>query len=198
METGGAYKARFEAIIEQAQAQAKMLCIEAALKEKSADEAIAAATQIQALQQSVAEAKARLAELARSGDDQWEKIKTGLDSAWNKLTDVFSSSDNNKSTKPDACTTGCDATGCDALGRADDTVRVSRRHIERCSIKAGSDANCVHGDAGRYVKQDCQKIWRNPKRFCKMEQDRRPGSAIYWTNARAARTQHMTVFKRLA
>jgi len=87
METKEAYKAKFEAQIEQA--QAKLLALKASAKEMTADGKIAASKQLEAFEHGLVDAKAKLAELAQVGEDKWADFKGGLEGAWASLTDLF-------------------------------------------------------------------------------------------------------------
>lgn len=87
METKAAYRAKFEAQLEQAQARLEQM--KATVKERMADAAIAMAKPIDELEQGVAEAKARLAEIAQVHDDKWEDFKASMEGAWDKVTSRF-------------------------------------------------------------------------------------------------------------
>lgn len=80
MDTKDAYKAKFEAQLEQA--QAKLLGLRAAAKEKSADGKIALSKHIDTLERSISEANAKLAELAHASEEKWGDFKAGLEGAW--------------------------------------------------------------------------------------------------------------------
>ncbi|MCC7326284.1 MAG: hypothetical protein IT521_05720 [Burkholderiales bacterium] len=85
METKDAYKAKFEARLEQA--QARLLLLKAAAKEKTADGTIAVSKRIDTLERSISEAKANLAELAHASEDKWVGFKAGLEGAWAAMAD---------------------------------------------------------------------------------------------------------------
>jgi len=46
--------------------------------------------QISALDSNIAEGKARLSELSRAGEDAWESIREGVESAWDVLRSAVS------------------------------------------------------------------------------------------------------------
>ncbi len=99
METKQAYKAKFEAQLEQA--QAKLMALKASAKEKTADGAISASKQIEALEESVADARVKLAELGQAGEDKWADFKASVEGAWAKVTDSFKRDDASKKSPPE-------------------------------------------------------------------------------------------------
>lgn len=82
METKAAYRAKFEAQLEQAQARLEQM--NATVKERMADAAIEMGSQVGELEQDVAEAKARLAEIGQVHDDKWDEFKASMKGAWEK------------------------------------------------------------------------------------------------------------------
>ena len=83
MDTKEAYKAKFEARLEAAEATLF------AMKARTADGRIAWSSQIEALERGVSEGKAKLAELTQIGEDNWIAFKARLEVAWSKATEAF-------------------------------------------------------------------------------------------------------------
>ncbi|WP_298828009.1 hypothetical protein [uncultured Piscinibacter sp.] len=91
METRAAYRAKFEAQLEQAQARLEQM--QATVKERMADAAIAMGSQINELEQDVAEARGRLGEIGQVHDDKWEDFKASMKGAWEKAAARFAKID---------------------------------------------------------------------------------------------------------
>ena len=87
MDTKEAYKAKFEARLEAA--EATLFAMKASAKERTADGRIAWSSQIEALERGVSEGKAKLAELTQIGEDNWIAFKARLEVAWSKATEAF-------------------------------------------------------------------------------------------------------------
>ena len=56
----------------------------------SADTQLKMNEQIKVLDSKIAEAKAKLSELSRAGEDAWESIREGMESAWDSLKSAVS------------------------------------------------------------------------------------------------------------
>jgi predicted nucleic acid-binding Zn-ribbon protein len=84
MSTLDAYKQKLEAELEVA--QAKLVQLKADAKNATADAQIKLSEEADTLEQGVDAAKAKLAELADAGEDTWEQLKEGAESAWGKLS----------------------------------------------------------------------------------------------------------------
>jgi hypothetical protein len=56
----------------------------------SADTQLKMNEHIKALDSKIAEGKVKLSELSRAGEDAWESIREGVDSAWNSLKSAVS------------------------------------------------------------------------------------------------------------
>jgi chromosome segregation ATPase len=56
----------------------------------SADAQLGMNKQIKALETKIEENKAKLSELAKAGEDAWESIKEGMDSAWDSMKSAVS------------------------------------------------------------------------------------------------------------
>jgi len=84
MGTKEAYKQKMEAEVELA--QAKLAELKAQAKSSAADASIKYAKQVEELEQGVETTKAKLKELGDAGDDNWERFKDGVESAWGKLS----------------------------------------------------------------------------------------------------------------
>ncbi len=80
MSTKEAYKQKIEAELELA--QAKLAELKAQAKISTADVRIAYAKQIDALEQGIDTTKARLKELGEAGEEAWQQLKEGVESAW--------------------------------------------------------------------------------------------------------------------
>jgi flagellar motility protein MotE (MotC chaperone) len=79
-----AYKQKIEAELELA--QAKLAGFKAELKSSAADTRISHAKQVDELEQKVDATKAKLKDLGEAGDDVWEQLKDGVESAWGSLS----------------------------------------------------------------------------------------------------------------
>ncbi len=79
-----AYKQKMEAELELA--QAKLAEFRAQAKSSAADMRIKHAKQVDELEQKVDATKVKLKELGEAGDDAWEQLKTGVESAWSTLS----------------------------------------------------------------------------------------------------------------
>lgn len=84
MSTKEAYKQKMEAELELA--HAKLAQFKAQAKSVAADARIKYAQQVDELEQKVDATKARLKELGQAGDDAWEQLKDGVESAWGALS----------------------------------------------------------------------------------------------------------------
>lgn len=82
-----AYKQKIEAEVELA--QAKLSELKANAKSATADARISYDKQVEELEESISETKAKLKELGDAGEDAWEDIKDGVESAWKKLSAKF-------------------------------------------------------------------------------------------------------------
>ncbi len=83
MNTKEAYKQKMEAEVEVA--QAKLAELKAHAKSLAADAHIKYAKQADNLEHGVESIKAKLKELDEAGEDNWERFKDGLESAWGKV-----------------------------------------------------------------------------------------------------------------
>ncbi len=79
-----AYKQKIEAEVELA--QAKLAELKAQAKNSAADANIKYATQIEELEHGVEATKVKLKEMGNAGDDNWERIKDGVESAWSTVS----------------------------------------------------------------------------------------------------------------
>lgn len=84
MSTKEAYRQKMEAELELA--QAKLAELKAQAKISGADVRIEYAKQIDALEQGIGATKARLKELGEAGEEAWQQLKAGVDSAWGTVT----------------------------------------------------------------------------------------------------------------
>jgi adenylate cyclase class IV len=80
-----AYKQKLEAELEVV--EAKLAQMKAAAKSKSADAQIGYNKRIGQLEEKVAAARIRLAEIGDATEETWESMKAGMESAWNSITD---------------------------------------------------------------------------------------------------------------
>jgi hypothetical protein len=78
------YKQKMEAELELA--HAKLAQFKAQAKSVAADARVKYAQQVDELEQKVDATKARLKELGQAGDDAWEQLKDGVESAWGALS----------------------------------------------------------------------------------------------------------------
>ncbi|MEI7994695.1 MAG: hypothetical protein WCH01_07310 [Methylococcaceae bacterium] len=78
-----AYRQKVEAELEVAQAKLGQLKAEA--KSTAADVQIKLSEETDTLEKGVEVAKAKLAELAESGEDAWEQVKEGAEGVWDQL-----------------------------------------------------------------------------------------------------------------
>lgn len=83
MSTKEAYKQKMEAELELA--QAKLAELKAQAKISSADIRIAYAKQVDELEQGIDVTKAKLNELGEAGEEAWEQLKEGVESAWSTV-----------------------------------------------------------------------------------------------------------------
>jgi hypothetical protein len=79
-----AYKKRAEAELELA--QARLVEFKAKVKSMAADARVKYAGQVEELEKGVDVAKVKLKELGESGEDVWEKLKDGMESALRSLS----------------------------------------------------------------------------------------------------------------
>jgi hypothetical protein len=79
-----AFKQKMEAELELA--QAKLDQFKAKAKSSAADARIKYTKQVDELEQKVAATRVRLKELGEAGDDAWEQLKDGVESAWGALS----------------------------------------------------------------------------------------------------------------
>ncbi len=84
MSTKEAYKQKMEAELELA--QAKLAELKAEAKIAGADARIQYDKQIEALEQGLDSTKAKLKELGEAGEEAWQQLKAGVDSAWDTVT----------------------------------------------------------------------------------------------------------------
>ncbi len=84
MSTKEAYRQKMEAELELA--QAKLAELKAQAKVSGADVRIKYDRQIDELEQGIGTTKARLKELGEAGEDAWQQLKAGVDSAWGTVT----------------------------------------------------------------------------------------------------------------
>ena len=84
MSTKEAYKQKIEAELELAQAHLSEL--KAGAKSVTADARIEYAKQIDELEQQIDATKAKLKELGEASEDTWERLKDGVESAWDALS----------------------------------------------------------------------------------------------------------------
>jgi flagellar motility protein MotE (MotC chaperone) len=84
MSTKEAYKQKMEAELELA--QAKLAEFRAQAKSSAADMRIKHSKQVDELEQKVDATKAKLKELGVAGDDAWEQLREGVESAWVTLS----------------------------------------------------------------------------------------------------------------
>lgn len=84
MSTKEAYKQKIEAELELA--QAKLAEMKAQAKVSSADVRIAYAKQVDELEQGIDATKAKLKELGEAGEEAWEQLKEGVESAWGTVS----------------------------------------------------------------------------------------------------------------
>lgn len=91
METRSAYRAKFDAQLEQA--QARLAQMKATVKERMADEALTMSARLEELEKAVAEAKARLEQINAVHDEKWEDFKAAMEAAWEKVTARFGNGD---------------------------------------------------------------------------------------------------------
>ena len=84
MNTKDAYRQKFEAEVELA--QAKLAELKAQAKISKAEARIKYAKHIDELELKVVAMKAKLKELGESGEDAWEHLRDGVESAWSALS----------------------------------------------------------------------------------------------------------------
>ncbi len=84
MSTKEAYKQKIEAELELA--QAKLAELKAEAKIAGADARIQYDKQIEALEQGIDATEAKLKELGDAGEEAWQQLKAGVDSAWGTVT----------------------------------------------------------------------------------------------------------------
>lgn len=87
MSTKDAYKQKMEAELELA--QAKLAEWKAEAKSSTADVRIKYDRQIDSLERDIDATKIKLRELGESGEDAWEELKDGVESAWDRVTAAF-------------------------------------------------------------------------------------------------------------
>lgn len=83
MSTKEAYKQKMNAELELA--QSKLVEFKAEVKNSAADVRIKYNEHLDELQQMVDTTKEKLKELDTAGNDAWEHLKEGIESAWNSL-----------------------------------------------------------------------------------------------------------------
>ncbi len=83
MKLRDAYRQKFEAQIEEL--NARLAVMRAQAKRLAADAKIAAHEELADTDRKLAALKTRLAELRVSGDDAWQDMKGGVESAWTDL-----------------------------------------------------------------------------------------------------------------
>ena len=79
-----AYKQKIEAELELA--QAKLSELKAKAKSKVADTRIEYDKHVAELERHVSSTRAKLSELTEAGDDAWEHLKDGVETAWGSLS----------------------------------------------------------------------------------------------------------------
>lgn len=84
MSTREAYKQKVEAELELA--QAKLAELKANSKSAVADARIKYARHVDELELRLADTKSKLKELEEAGENAWERLKGGVDSAWDELS----------------------------------------------------------------------------------------------------------------
>jgi hypothetical protein len=84
MSTKEAFKQKVEAEVELV--QAKLAELKAQAKSSAADAQIKYAEQVDELEKKVAATKAKLKELGEASEDTWERLKDGVESAWDALS----------------------------------------------------------------------------------------------------------------
>jgi len=84
MGTREAYKLKVEAELELA--QAKLAELKAYAKNAVADARIRYERQVDELERRLADTKSKLKELEDAGENAWERLKGGVDSAWDELS----------------------------------------------------------------------------------------------------------------
>jgi hypothetical protein len=87
MSTKEAYKQKMEAELDLA--QAKLAELKAQAKSFAADAHIKYAKQFEELEHGVDTTKAKLKELGNAAEDNWERFKDGVESAWGKVGAAF-------------------------------------------------------------------------------------------------------------
>ncbi len=86
MITKDAYKQKIEAELDMA--EAKMTEFKAQMKLSSADAQLNYAKHIENLDHGIEATKIKLKELGEAGEDAWERIQEGVESAWGSLSDA--------------------------------------------------------------------------------------------------------------
>jgi hypothetical protein len=84
MGTKEAFKQKVEAEVELA--QAKLAEFRAQAKSSAADARVKYAEHIEELEQKLEATKAKLHELSEAGEDKWERLKDGVESAWTAMS----------------------------------------------------------------------------------------------------------------
>lgn len=87
MNTKEAYRQKIEAELELA--QARLAQWKAKAKVMAADGNVEYTKRVEELEQSVGATRAKLMELAAAGEDAWESLKGGVESAWGSLSSAF-------------------------------------------------------------------------------------------------------------
>ena len=81
------YKKKIETEVDLV--QAKLAEWKAGAKSSAADVRIKYAKQVDELEQKLEVTKAKLKELGEAGEDAWERLKDGVESAWDTLSATF-------------------------------------------------------------------------------------------------------------
>lgn len=79
-----AYRAKFEARIEEQ--QAKLAQLKAKVKGGAADAQIEAYEQVEKIEAMVTQMKGKLAQLSDAGEDAWEELGAGFERAWGEVS----------------------------------------------------------------------------------------------------------------
>lgn len=84
MDKQDAYRAKFEAKIEEQ--QAKLAQLKAKAKGGAADAQLEAHEQVEKLEAMITEMKGKLGELADAGEGAWEELSVGFEKAWGEIS----------------------------------------------------------------------------------------------------------------
>lgn len=82
-----AYRRKVEAQVEEY--AAKLQALKAKAKHALAEGRIAAHKELDEVEGRLEAARAKLRELGEAGDEAWEKVKSGFESAWGSVTDAW-------------------------------------------------------------------------------------------------------------